>query len=360
MADSALKRLELRWRSAVMHTAARLAPRPLRAGPPDWDARQYRVLYLRYDRIGDMIMATGLLRAIAKSHPTIQLDVLASPSNAPVLTGNPYVHRVLQFDRKRKATLPSVLRMLRQGRYDAVVDGSVLIPSVTMMLLMLATGAPYRIGIGGRRNDFIYTLPVPPAPPHLHAIEQAAQTAIPFGVPPESTSWHTELFLEPDELAHAEAFWGPRTCAPRLLVNVSAFTRDRQWPLERYAAVVRHARQLEPNARVVVIAAPAEQAAALPVAQASGAELAHTASVRDAFALVATADAVFTPDTSIAHAAAATDTPVAVMFKGGWTLHAPYRAREVRLEADEPSLANLPVERALGALEQLLAMVRTA
>ena len=50
MADSALKRLELRWRSVVMRTAARLAPRPLRAGPPDWDARPYRVLYLRYWR----------------------------------------------------------------------------------------------------------------------------------------------------------------------------------------------------------------------------------------------------------------------------------------------------------------------
>ena len=42
-----------------------------------------------------------------------------------------------------------------------------------------------------------------------------------------------------------------------------------------------------------------------------------TPSIRDAFALVATADFVFTPDTSIAHAASAFRKPSVVLFVRG-------------------------------------------
>ena len=35
-----------------------------------------------------MVMATGLLRALAHAHPTIDIDVLASPLNATVLAGH--------------------------------------------------------------------------------------------------------------------------------------------------------------------------------------------------------------------------------------------------------------------------------
>ena len=50
--------------------------------------RPHRVLFLRPDRVGDMILTTGLLRGIAESAPTITLDVLASALNAPVLGGS--------------------------------------------------------------------------------------------------------------------------------------------------------------------------------------------------------------------------------------------------------------------------------
>ncbi len=358
MAHKVLKRLERVGQSLTLGAVARLLPPAERGVVPDWGARPHRVLYLRYDRIGDMIMATGLIRNIATSHPTIELDVLASPGNASVLDGNPYVRRVLRFDRRRTATFPAVLRELRAGGYDAVVDGMVLTPSVTMMLLMLATGARWRIGIGGRRNDFAYTLPVPAAPPGVHAIEQAAQTAIPFGIDPATADWRTELFLRDAERARAEAWWGPRDARPRFLVNVSAVTADRQWPADRFAAVLRHVQQVA-AVRALVISAPSDNDVAARIAAEGGAEFVSEARIRDAFALVATADAVFTPDTSIAHAAAATGTPVAVMLRGGWTIHAPYQARDIRIESEGRTVGDLPVERVLPAVERLLGMARS-
>ena len=64
-----------------------------------------RVLFLRHDRAGDMILSTGVMRAIARSHPTITLDVLASPANAALLDGADYVGDVIVFDKRRLVEL---------------------------------------------------------------------------------------------------------------------------------------------------------------------------------------------------------------------------------------------------------------
>ena len=60
-ADSAYHALR---RDVLVGLARRLPrPSPLDFGP---GRPPVRVLYLRYDRIGDMILSTGLLRAIAR------------------------------------------------------------------------------------------------------------------------------------------------------------------------------------------------------------------------------------------------------------------------------------------------------
>src|SRR4029078_7212282 len=104
---------------------------------------------------------TGLIEAIARSHPTIRLDVLASPANAPVLEGNPYIDNVIVWERTKPFGYRKLAKRLKEMHYDAVIDCMVLAPSTTTLLLMLASGAPHRIGIGGRINDFALTIRVP-------------------------------------------------------------------------------------------------------------------------------------------------------------------------------------------------------
>src|SRR6266849_2422544 len=123
-----LKKLEQAWNRLFIRVLGRLMP----AAPsekPDWGARPHRVFYLRHDKIGDMIVSTSLIDAIAKSHPTITLDVLASPANAPVLDGNPHVASIIIWEKTRVARYPQLWRELRSRHYDAVIDSMVLSPS---------------------------------------------------------------------------------------------------------------------------------------------------------------------------------------------------------------------------------------
>lgn len=350
-----LKRLEAVWKRAWMRVFARLLRGNARVQPPNWDARAYRVLYLRYDRIGDMIMATSLIRAIKQSHDTITVDVLASRSNAPVLRNNPRVGSVTTFDRKSGwSYITTMLRLSRAG-YDAIIDGMVLKPSMTMLLLMLSSRAPYRIGIGGRENDFIYSLPVSAPPPDEHHITHSAATAIPFGVDPERTDWRPEIFLTVEERERAERAWAAADGRQptRVLVNISAGESRRRWPEERFIEAVRHLSTRDAPPMVFVMAAPDDAPIAERIARGGGGR-AVVPPLRDAFGLVASADVIFTPDTSISHAASAFDKASVVMMIEGMHIFEPYQTRGRSVYSDGPTLASLPVDKVIEALDEVL------
>lgn len=361
-----IKSVEIAWRTAWMRTLAASLPCPEPTAPPDWEARPYRVVYLRDDAIGDLIIATGTIRAIAESHPTITVDVLASHRNYHVLDGNPHVRRVLRVDPSGRRDLaskvrtPLAMRALRAGRYDVVVDGRIDNPPVftTSLLKMLGSRAPYRVGAARGTGPAVYNLPVPFLPKTVNYAERVSYLAEPFGVDRATTSFRPELFLTDAERARAEAQWRAAgdPGAGRLLVNVSATQQIRRWPDERFVESVRHAQRRRPGLRVLVIGLPDEWESVRAVAAATGAEPVATTGVRAAFALVGTSGFVLTPDTGISHAAAAFDVPAVVMIAETSLHYAPYYDRaQLVVSPTGTNVRDTPVARVVDALDALLA-----
>ena len=195
-----LKALERFWKRIATSTIATFLQQDARGERPDWRDRPYRVLFLRHDRIGDMILSTGILRAIAESFPTIRLDVLASPINAPVVRHEPYVNDIVIFDRKAPLSFPAAFMDLRNRRYDAVIDCMVTAPSLTTLLLMLAPGARYLICVKSLGNDFAYTLPVPARESAEHIVDKLGALVTAFGLQPTAVDLRPRLRLTAEEL----------------------------------------------------------------------------------------------------------------------------------------------------------------
>jgi ADP-heptose:LPS heptosyltransferase len=323
---------------------------------PSWSARPMRVLFLRHDRVGDMIVSTGVMRAIARSHGTITLDVLASPANAPVLEGAEYVRDVIVLDKRRIASyLPTALR-LRRARYDAVIDCMVTAPSVTTLLLILASGARYRVGIAGRGNDAAFNVAVPGRMERdAHMVDRLAALARGFDIELSRSEREPVLAVTADERANAVRAWNDDGGAPRVLVNVSAGSSERRLPDAFYVAVIRHVLSRHAEASVRVIASPQDATRAASIADAGGGSLVMTPKLRDAIAMVATADFVFTPDTSIVHAASALKRPAVAIYargkKSDWAL---YGTLGRSVEHTEPDLSAMPVGPALDAVDEIL------
>jgi len=348
-----LKRAE----SVLQRELIRAASLPARLRPSAGDLRRpRRVLVLRHDWIGDMILSTGCLRRIKEAHPQADVDVVASPSNAVVLRGLPFVGRVVVHRQGDVRGLLRLRRELRAVSYDAVLNGRVLRPKLTpdTALVMLASGASRRIGIAAGGSDFIYTDAVP-VPADGHFVRHMAALTEPLGLDPEAGDWRPVLALAPSERDAAEQQWStvPGT-GPRLLVNISARTRLCRWPDDRFVAALRRLRSTAPELRILVISPPDEHESARAIAGAVGAASARPL-LRETFALVAGADVVFTPDTSIAHAASAFATPTVAMFVPGWSGFVPYRTPGRYICSAGPALDSLPVEPVVAALEQVIA-----
>jgi ADP-heptose:LPS heptosyltransferase len=331
------------------------------------------VLFLRYGRIGDMVVSTGTIKAIACALPTITVDVLASELNAAVLSGNPHVDTVISIDKKRPLTYLKAIIRMRSARYDAVVDAMLLAPSLTTTLLMLCSGAQHRIGLAGRGNDSALTVPVTPIPGAVHYVDRSAALLTAFGLPvsmpdplPSNSGsglWQPELFLTVRELCAGELHWrcadslAPgRSSRRRLVVNVSAGRRDRYWPERKFIAALVQLRTCYPDIQILIVGLPRDLDRMSWVGVGAAATVVRTRHYRQMMAIVAASDFVLTADTSVTHVASAFHKPVVVLFPGREEEGAcwgPYGTSGKVVWAGGP-FESLEVGAVVGALQELM------
>jgi ADP-heptose:LPS heptosyltransferase len=233
-------------------------------------------------------------------------------------------------------------------------------PSVTTLLLMLASGARERIGVAGRGNDAALTIAVSPRADARHIIDHLSALASPFGIDATTADFSPALTLTAEERGRAATAWQDygqvRTRnSRRFLVNISAGKAARYWPNECFVEIMRRAATQHPNLSMVVIGGPADGDRAAAIAAAAKTAVVPTKTLREALALIATADAVLSADTGLAHAASALRRSAVVMHVHGTaTLWGLYGAPGHALESIDRTLVSLSVEPVWRAVDSIL------
>lgn len=363
-----IRNLEAAVHAAWLRGAVALFARD--GGPlNEWagDAHPERLLFIRYDRVGDMVLCTGVLRALAHAYPGMAVDVLTTPANAPVLRHLPFVDEVITHERKRWRDYPALFSRLAKRRYDVAIDGLVIRPSVNSYttLIMLASRARWRIGSSGRPHDRVYNVPVaPPGDIHrVHHVDHLARLAAPLGLGAGDADWRPTLVVMPLEREAARARWDAAPGwggGPRVLVNISAGQACRRWPDAHFAVALRELRARAPDARIMVVALEQDLVSAMQLAG-SVEGLAVVPSLRELFALVAEADLVMTPDTGVTHIASAFVRPTLALMRRReeYEMWVPYHTPSVNVFGPtEASLADLPASDVVAVLDDALALVR--
>lgn len=104
-----------------------------------------KILILRLDRIGDMLLSTPAIRSVREALPSAHLTLVGSPYNAPVLQGWEAVDEIRAYDRKWPASRKrEFARGLREERYDLCMVLSSLMESYR---LAASSRARIRAGI---------------------------------------------------------------------------------------------------------------------------------------------------------------------------------------------------------------------
>ncbi len=344
------------WRRQLFALFARLAPKH-EGPPPPLPDHPRRVLVLAPVALGDYLVLSPLLSALARKKPRTEVAVVVTRTSYELAAVDTNVHRILLY-KKLPAWPLSMIEIIRY-KPDVVVlpKGH---PAFTESLLLAVTHAPFRVGLSHPHHDALLTHPVQHDWEAEHRSESFVRLLAPFGIDPTSVSRRVHIGTDPEAERFAETVIRRQPPGePVIALNISATQPMRLWPLNKWKALVRFILAERPNSLFFVLSAPAER----PVAEALAVEFPPLTAVRtrrmlEAVAIVARVDLLITVDTGMVPAATARDVPMVAMYSGNhgaYTCFGPQTVahRAVFAERGRP-LSDLEPEEVYRAVRSLM------
>ena len=359
------ERALVRMADAMLGAASALAT-PLRRRSRV--AQPHRILLLRLERIGDLLMALPGVSAVRHFAPDAEIDLVVGSWNAELARAIPAVTRVIPLDAAWLArdgegvALPALLRVAttwRTRHYDLAINFE---PDIRSNLLLAVSGARwtagYRSAGGGPLLD--QALEYDQAA-HTSDNAQRLVSAI-FGsaAPPRPA----RLDLPDDARRRARALLG-NTPRPLVAVHVSGGRPVKQWDPSRFAEVARRL-VTSRGATILFSGAPADTPLIEQVAHGlpSGSyiDASSNISLVTLAALLECADVMVTGDTGPMHVAAAVGTPIVAVFgPSDPKRYAPRGPHDTVVRVDLPcapcNRIRLPPARCTGVIPDCLALI---
>jgi heptosyltransferase-2 len=295
--------------------------------------------------IGDVAMATPMLRAVRKQFPRpARLVGLLRPYVADVLAGTPWLDELIYYRAGTGEAAHSTLgaaRELRRRRLDAVI---LLSNSFRTAAIAGLSGAGRRLGYVRHGRAMLLTDPLYPpqngrARIPVSAVDYYLELAYYLGCPTESR--RLELATLPEDERGADQIWqrhGFSSSRRVVMLNTGGASGAKRWPAE-HAAILARRVAVELDSGVLVMCGPTERAAANQVAR-----LANHPRVKSmadeaigvglSKACTRRAAAMVTTDSGPRHFAAAFDVPTVTLYgpnDAAWSVNYNPRAVDLRL-----------------------------
>jgi heptosyltransferase-2 len=223
-----------------------------------------RILIVRPDRIGDVVLATPTIRALRRSFPDAFIAALVRPATEAVLRHNPHLDVLLIDDldgvHAGHAGFIDRLRMLRRYHFDTAL---MLLPTERHAWMTFLAGIRTRIGVGTKlyqvltftrsvsRNKYV---------PLRHEADYCLDLAREIGAKDDGLA--VDVFLTEKEHGEARArlqALGRDRSRPLLSVHPESGRSAPNWESGMYCDFVAAALERFPDAQVVVQITPANR-----------------------------------------------------------------------------------------------------
>ena len=275
------------------------------------------ILFLRYDRIGDMVITTPVFRELKREYPEINISVLASKVNQTVLHNNPYVDKVyINYKNNLFRDLPTLLK-LRNKKFDVCVefDHSVIPHSIARLRIIkpkkiISVVKDGRYGVKGSEIELYDYFTEKSKGAHFQDIW--LNTLSPFGVTPKSKKY--ELFCTNQQKDKVIDYLLPFQQKIIIGINIEGAVKEKKITSDKLEEICHGIYHINKDVQIILLSSPKiyknivrlSQNMRLPYVVSSF----KTASLLDVAALIEKLNLVISPDTSIVHIASAFNKPV--------------------------------------------------
>ena len=215
-----------------------------------------RILIVRTDRMGDLILSLPAVHAIRQGFPQAEISLLVQSEIKPLLEGHPDLDRLLSTNSGSGKDWREILRTaawLRRRSFDAIL---VLNPTRAFHVASFLARIPVRVGYR-RKWGFLLTHSMPDTKPlrNLHESQYNLELVRLLGIQPQNSP--PTLPTHANRREEVEALLRNQQVAPdQKLIAVHPWTSNpaKGWPLDCFWEVTRRLESL--GACVLLIGKP--------------------------------------------------------------------------------------------------------
>jgi len=196
-----------------------------------------RILIVRTDRIGDVVLSLPVASALRRSHPESHLAMLVQPAVREIVADHPDLNSVL-FDGPEEHGGFGFFRLIRRIRMEAFDAALLLHPTFRLALVLALSWIRIRIGTGYRWYSFLFNRRVfehrktsvrHEAEYNLSLARMLGSDSKPvefrIGVP-ESAKRNVEAFLREKRI---------HQCRPLVVLHPGSRGSALDWPMQSFA-----------------------------------------------------------------------------------------------------------------------------
>ncbi len=353
-----LKPVEIGFRRFLLRFLGLFVKRG-RSLPPSVDFSTKKYLFVRQDRIGDVLVSTPLIHVLKSKYPAALVDFLLSTNNHFVLSNEPLVRKRWIY-RKTFGSALQVLKAIRAEQYDFVID-LMDNPSATSTIFCMLAGGKWNVGLS-KDNQYAYDIVVPLLSRRdCHIIDRLAALLTAFGLDRQKMDLKVHYHVLEESKGFASKFLTEKSVEVRqtIGVNISPGEGTRFWGTEHYQALIRWLRSERPENPVLILYQPSDKGVAESIARPfPDVLLSPETKTFDQFAaLVQRLWVLITPDTSAVHLAAAFSIPSVVLYVQSdkdLRIWEPYGSPSETVVTDVDDLRTIAVDRVTQSCKRLM------
>jgi len=226
-------------------------------------SRPRKILIIRTDRLGDVILSLPVLTALKATFPAVVTGMLVRRYTAEIVADYPDLNELLIFDEYQPASGFKLIKFwakkLRQHQFDTVL---LLHPTFQLALICYLAGIPQRVGTGFRAYSFLFNQKV------FHHRKNATKHELEFNLELAKKIGATidqvvfKIYIP--EKAHqiAREFIHQLALAPGqklVILHPGSGGSARDWPLRKFAELNDRLQQ-ELDVKTIVTGGPDEKA----------------------------------------------------------------------------------------------------
>jgi len=278
-----------------------------------------RILLVRNDKVGDLVLATPALRALRETYPESYIAMLVSEYAEDVVLGNPDLDEVIVDKKNGFNGFLKLLREIKGKRFDIVV---ILFPSFKTAVLAFLSRIPLRVSTGFKFYQFLFNrlIYLRRSKGLKHEIEYNLDLVRLIGA--DTKDKRPSIVINREDEEYVDKFLkeiGIRDNDLLIGLNPGSGLSARKWSEKHFGELAMMFKQ-KLNARILILWGPEEKELAERVLKfAKGAaEPAFKTSIRQIAALMKRCSLIVTNNTGPMHIAAAVGSPMVEIFDPKW------------------------------------------